>query len=333
MMVLDDFLDSYPALRAACDVLDYAPVINDTDGVRYEGISEGIPDAVKEEFVSRLEEVCGFPVTKAKCFLRLSTENGDSHHWVHHDASEGDFTAVVYLTRQEHCQGGTLFVRHRETGSERDIDVGIWERDTSVPEAWELVDGVQMAPNRAVLFDAGRLHAADPQQGFGHGASDGRLVLVCFFSVGAVILRPGTIHDIPDVLPLAREFWPHTWIGAEEFDDVLASELLEQSAYAGLLSVLQIGDKLGGFAFGDCGPLMGVKDVLIGQERAWWVSPRYRGQHNGVRLLNQLETQAKAAGIKYWLMSHMETSMPKQVASMYESMGYVKTETNYRRVL
>ena len=76
---------------------------------------------------------------------------------------------------------------HKRTGlcenpiSEKQLKV--WEQDHSNPEAWSIMDMCQMKPNRALIFEAGKMHRAEPIGGFGRGPKDGRLVLTCFFDV------------------------------------------------------------------------------------------------------------------------------------------------------
>jgi GNAT superfamily N-acetyltransferase len=333
MMVIDNIVDDFEALRAQCDALPYAPVVSPGDGIEYDGICQEVPESVKDEIIRKLEGILNYPIVNPQWFVRLTTEEMGVKHWVHHDKVLGDFALTVYLTRPEHCQGGLVFVRHRETESEHELDEETWRRDCNSPQAWELTDAVEMRSNRGVLFDAHRLHAASWPPGFGSSPKDARVVLSCFFKLGACAPRPGTVDDVPAVLSLAQEFWPHAWFGDEPFSVQAATDVLTRSAEQGLLAVLQVGDKLGGFAFGLKNTLLATDAVCAGQELAWWVSPQHRGKNNGVRLLSQLENQAKAAGVKHWMMAYMEVSMPAKVAAMYESMGYEKVETFYRRVL
>ena len=59
----------------------------------------------------------------------------------------------------------------------------VWNEDHSKPDKWQIMDMCQMKPNRALIFEAGKMHRAEPIGGFGSDEKDGRLVLTCFFDV------------------------------------------------------------------------------------------------------------------------------------------------------
>ncbi|MBL4798237.1 MAG: GNAT family N-acetyltransferase [Oleispira sp.] len=144
-------------------------------------------------------------------------------------------------------------------------------------------------------------------------------------------VRRGTEADIPAIVEMSIEFWSHT-----AFDEPACPEsirdMVELCLSHGLLSVVDIDGPVG-FAAGVMSPLLGNKTATIGTELAWWVNPEHRSGTNGIRLLKHLEGLAKEAGIKYWCMAYMESSMPEKVKCMYEKMGYKKTESAYMRTL
>ncbi|MEM6559224.1 MAG: DUF6445 family protein [Myxococcota bacterium] len=130
--------------------------------------------------------------------VRLSVE-GESWRFgagVHYDRY--DINAVVYLTAPEHCQGGTLFFRHAQTGVRRyfecppgwkgydsasDFSKAISEAAvaTSIDNVWELVGAVPMRFNRAVLIEPFVFHAAGSS--FGNCISTGRLTQAFFLDL------------------------------------------------------------------------------------------------------------------------------------------------------
>lgn len=145
------------------------------------------------------------------------------------------------------------------------------------------------------------------------------------------MIRSGTKDDIPAIIRMAEQFWKHT-----EFDEVYDPDMVAGMSQAcidqGLMSVYD-NDGVCGFACGIAGPLLASSEVLAGTEMAWWVDEDKRGGSAGVKLLKHLEGLAKSIGVKYWTMIFMESSMPKEVESMYKRMSYHKTETSYMRVL
>ena len=48
--------------------------------------------------------------------------------------------------------------------------------------------------------------------------------------------------------------------------------------------------------------------------------------------VNVLEA-ARKAGVKYWNMVYLTSSMPDRIEAIYQKMGYVKTEVTYSKVL
>ncbi len=112
-----------------------------------------------------------------------------------------DWSGILYLSRPEHCRGGTDFFRHKRTGLERvpsdlpriqaagysDANALIGDvinRDTAKPSRWEKTFTAPMRYNRLILFNPWQFHDAAPA--FGSRPEDGRLVLLLFLSI-----RPG----------------------------------------------------------------------------------------------------------------------------------------------
>ena len=146
------------------------------------------------------------------------------------------------------------------------------------------------------------------------------------------IVRTGEEKDMDSIVEMAREFWKHTGYDEEYCPDTvyaMASLCLNQ----GLLSVLEIEGTVNGFACGIKGSLLANSNVSTGTELAWWVNPEHRKGRNGINLLKHLEYQAKKAGIKYWNMLFMESSMPLIIEGIYQKMGYNKAEVYYTKVL
>ncbi len=94
-----------------------------------------------------------------------------------------DFTAVMYLTLPQHCQGGTSFFRHRPT------DHASFDPDSSSkynfadPAQWEEVDRVPMKFNRMVVYPGKLFHSPTPPF-FGDTIENARLSQTMFIRVG-----------------------------------------------------------------------------------------------------------------------------------------------------
>lgn len=186
-IVIDGFIDDFEALREHCDSISYDGGVNETDGVFYPGTTLEIPESVKQEIISKLENGIGKKISCSTMFLRLSVEGVKAPHQAHTDTSMGQYGFMLYLNRLEDCLGGTSFVRHKESGlSHHPINqkqADIWKRDHSITDAWSVTDMFEMLPNRACVFNTDIMHRSEPVGGFGKDAKDGRLVLICFFDV------------------------------------------------------------------------------------------------------------------------------------------------------
>lgn len=174
--IIDNFLppNVYAQLRKHCDTISYEGIRNPVDGVVYPNISVDIPDTVLK--------FLGSPKT---VFMRLSLAGVKAPHQAHTDTLMGNTSLMLYLTREEHCAGGTSLVEHIETGMRSDpVDVDqetLWRRDTNDPAAWRPYEIAEMRPNRAAIFKARLMHRAEPVGGFGNNSKNGRLVLTAFY--------------------------------------------------------------------------------------------------------------------------------------------------------
>lgn len=185
MIVIDNFLGSFDEYRAHCDTADFNGEINPVDNVFYPGVSTIIPENVVIDVYDKLSVMLNCVVNIKFIFMRLSLIDTVAPHQAHTDISMGQYGMMVYLNRYEDCDGGTSFVRHIKTGMEinpKDKDEeAVWLSDTNNPNAWEIVDMCDMKPNRALIFDANKMHRSEPIGGFGSNSRDGRLVLTVFF--------------------------------------------------------------------------------------------------------------------------------------------------------
>ena len=185
-MIIDNFLTSYDLLQKTARNNQFEGVVNPADGVLYPDISVEIPQECIDEVQIRLDEAMERPAIINTIFMRLTSENTKgAPHQAHNDLLMGDYTLLLYLQEGE---GGTSFVKHIETGMDAQPETteqhDAWVRDTNVPEAWEVTELVSMKENRANIIRSERMHRAEPvnQVGFGSDQTDGRIVLIAFFT-------------------------------------------------------------------------------------------------------------------------------------------------------
>jgi hypothetical protein len=151
--------------------------------------------------VARFEQLLGGsldvdPAVNVFGKFRWSIASDPARTRVHFD--KVSWTAVVYLSRPEHCRGGLGLYRQRETGlaevprSEEALrrygcrDAVEFDRRYVLPRstdeaAWEQIGEVPIRYNRLVLFQGGRYFHAITEQ-FGTSLADSRLTQNFFFN-------------------------------------------------------------------------------------------------------------------------------------------------------
>lgn len=144
------------------------------------------------------------------------------------------------------------------------------------------------------------------------------------------MIRLATEDDFESILDMSAKFWLQTQYD-EEFDRDHTLIMVEASCSLGLLAVCEID----GVNVGFCAA---IKSFILGNrtefaiEIGWWLDPEHRKGKNGIALLRFMEKLVQEQRIKYWTMVSMESSMPEVVGRMYESEGYVRSETSYTKV-
>ena len=103
--------------------------------------------------------------------------------WIHRDATE--WSAVVYMSPDAPCNGGTNMYRHKILKIEYDAEGGEKEikqmnDDSRNYEKWELMDSVGNKFNRCILFKGKRSHQSGEY--FGDDKESGRLFQTYFFN-------------------------------------------------------------------------------------------------------------------------------------------------------
>ncbi len=197
LLIIDDFLSEAESFREATLGLDYKrpdiplgyPGRNATQKIVMEGLDEAVSKLVGEPLKAH-------PQT-THCRPRITLENEVGTANVHIDNAH--WSGILYLTKPEHCQGGTKFYKHLPTGTTRAVlepsemkKLGttskeeankifndILTNDTHDMAKWEQVMEVPMVFNRLILFRPWLWHTASP--GFGDSLENGRLIYPVFF--------------------------------------------------------------------------------------------------------------------------------------------------------
>lgn len=193
LIIVDDFIDSIDQVREAALKMDYPdirgqfPGRNSLQRIRIDGLEEQVSHLVGESVIpiDPLE-------SHGKCRLSLASDKGRGKVHIDHCYWSG----ILFLTRPEHCAGGTDFFRHRRTQTDRaplnrtdleamgydDFDKvhrDLIEIEGTDDSKWERTMTVPMRYNRLILLRPWMWHTAGP--GFGDGIDNGRLVYLMFF--------------------------------------------------------------------------------------------------------------------------------------------------------
>jgi len=196
VIVIDDFLPDPYEMRNRALSLNYAvegryPGLNSIEKVNIPGL---------DELISRLVyEPVRAPWTKdfSHGSFRIALAEHNKPGRIHIDQSH--WSAILYLSRPEDCQGGTEFYRHLPTGTDHlpltkealneagyssyeELRAEILDRDALDRSKWELTMTVPMRFNRLVLLQPQYWHTSGPS--FGDTPENGRLVYLMFFLRG-----------------------------------------------------------------------------------------------------------------------------------------------------
>ena len=145
------------------------------------------------------------------------------------------------------------------------------------------------------------------------------------------MIRLANENDFESILDMSAKFWLET-IYEEPFERDHTLEMVELSFNHGLLAVCEIDGNNVGFCAAIKSFILGSSKAMSAIEAGWWLNPERRKGKNGIALLRFMEELVKEQRIKYWTMISMQSSMPEIVGRMYESEGYVRSETSYTKV-
>jgi hypothetical protein len=196
IFIIDDFLRNAEEVRTQALSLTYAvggryPGLNSMEKLRIEGLDQVISSLVREPV--RAPWTNDF--SHASCRVALASDDQEAR--IHIDQSH--WSGILYLSREEDCQGGTEFFRHKRTQTDRlpmdqesleaagflsydELRREILDVDALDRTKWEHIMTVPMRFNRLVLLQPHYWHTAGA--GFGDTLENGRLIYLMFFLRG-----------------------------------------------------------------------------------------------------------------------------------------------------
>lgn len=195
VIVVDDFLGDPQALRDAALKQNYP---KPETPQFYPGLDSQYPQHING-YDQKIVELIGEPVipvpTSSHSHFRLALDGDKGSEGVHIDNVH--WTAILYLTLPEHCQGGTHLFRHIETNTDHApynsaelADLGfssqqqfldeVINKNTNDRSKWEELMTIPMRFNRLVIIKPQQYH--DAGISFGDSAENGRLIYVCAYN-------------------------------------------------------------------------------------------------------------------------------------------------------
>jgi len=161
------------------------------DGVTYPDLCVDIPQWIHIAIRAEIANAMGIDYRDVNIhlqFMRLTTEaTPKAPHGAHNDAIHGSHSAFFYINEKpDEVMAGTSLLSHKITGmthQPRTVEEwDLWMRDTNDYDKWKIDEMSFWEPNRMAIYDADRMHRAEPPGGWGSNETDGRLVLITFFS-------------------------------------------------------------------------------------------------------------------------------------------------------
>jgi GNAT superfamily N-acetyltransferase len=148
------------------------------------------------------------------------------------------------------------------------------------------------------------------------------------------VIRSLPVHEIPLLLPLARQFHDsllHGMLNHAPLNEAHFLKVLERHLTVGTGFVLVAGSPIRGMISG-----MMFEDMSTGElccmEFFWFVDPNERGSI-GIRLLDALEEEARKRGAVRVLMAHLASEKTAKFAKLYERRGYeLKEQIFYKGI-
>lgn len=218
MIVVDDFYDDPHAVRARALSLSFRPrqQANYPGGEAHDADQSAVRDRIRALIPNDCDCPCPKqpPFMQGKFRLALAADAQTRPDGVHEDVQT--WSAIIYLSLPEHCDGGVSFYRHRATRALNATPE--WEefvrKKRGVPEGmdcvedirrelrersnWELIGQVPMQFNRLVILNAHCFHASAGI--FGDAPASGRLTQHFeFYTLGDWMRYRGISRDVAAV--------------------------------------------------------------------------------------------------------------------------------------
>ena len=161
LVVKDDFYPDPDAVRELALGKHYEEPPAGTPRLAVTAIcNENESKAMYERLAPVIPQVADNPVVGVNILFRYTLADARKKVFCHVDGCTA--AGIVYLSKPEHCAGGTTIYRHRATGDEIYDKRNRQLYDFRDPGQWEVIEEVEMAYNRLVFYPGQLFHAITP---------------------------------------------------------------------------------------------------------------------------------------------------------------------------
>jgi hypothetical protein len=149
------------------------------------------------------------------------------------------------------------------------------------------------------------------------------------------MIRPARIEDAPILARFGAEFFKEANLGAfTEYVPMDCANSLRRMIRSPqcFVLVVEVDGEVQGFAAGQVSGFYFNAKHKHGVELFFWMQPKYRGKW-GLRLLTEIEHNARLKGCTTWSMVSLEAVNPEAVDKFYVKRGYTRLEHIYIKTL
>jgi hypothetical protein len=112
-------------------------------------------------------------------------------------------------------------------------------------------------------------------------------------------------------------------------------DVMMELGIRGFLRVLTARNASGdlvGYVFNLFGPHMHYRTTFHANVDMYWLDPAYRKGWNGIRMLRTNEAEMKKLGVVRYMIGE-NLLFDERIRAVFKRLGYVASDTNYRKVL
>ena len=161
VVIKDDFYDDPEAVRQLALTRSYQEPPAGTPRLAVTAIcNEAESKTMFDRLVPFLPKIDENRIVGVNILFRYTLASAQKKVFCHVDGCSN--AGIVYLSKPEDCAGGTTIYRHKATGDE------IYNRENRLlydfrdPDQWEVIQEIDMAYNRLVMYPGQLFHAITP---------------------------------------------------------------------------------------------------------------------------------------------------------------------------